>query len=50
MVWDCHFKLLEPSWMHKIVAWSYFVFITLPRNEKQAAHACFRARVRACML
>ena len=21
MVWDCHFNLLEPIWMHKIVAW-----------------------------
>ena len=42
MVWDCHFNLLEPIWMHKIVAWSFFVFITLPRNVKQAARAHFR--------
>jgi hypothetical protein len=28
MVLDCHFNLLEPIWMHKIVAWSFFVFIT----------------------
>jgi hypothetical protein len=37
-VLDCHFNLLEPIWMHKIVAWTFFVFIPLPRNEKQAAH------------
>ena len=45
MIWDCHFNLLEPIWMPKIVAWSFFVFITLPRNEKQAPHTRFRARV-----
>jgi hypothetical protein len=32
MVWYCHFNLLEPIWMHKIVAWSFFVFIPLRRN------------------
>ena len=26
MVLDCHFNLLEPIWMHKIVVWSFFVF------------------------
>jgi hypothetical protein len=45
MVLDCHFNLLEPIWMHKILAWS-FVFITLRGNEKQAVCACFWARVR----
>jgi hypothetical protein len=46
MVWDFHFNLLEPIWMHKIVGWSFFVFITLPRNEKQAA----RTFVGSCAL
>ena len=45
MVLNCHFNLLEPIWMHKIVAWSFFVFITLRGNEKQAV----RARVWACV-
>jgi hypothetical protein len=36
MVWDCHFNLLEPILMHKIVPWSFFVLITLPRNKEQA--------------
>jgi hypothetical protein len=47
MVLDCHFNLLEPIWIHKIVAWSFFVFIPLPRNEKQAARARFWACARA---
>jgi hypothetical protein len=46
MVWDCHFNLLEPMWMHKIVAWSFFVFIPLRRNEEQTVCARFWARVR----
>jgi hypothetical protein len=50
MVLDCHFNLLEPIWMHKIVAWSFYVFITLRRNEKQAVRARFWARVRAWKL
>jgi hypothetical protein len=41
MLLDCHFNLLEPIWMHKILTWSFFVFIPLPRNEKQAAQARF---------
>jgi hypothetical protein len=47
MALDCHFNLLEPIWIHKIVAWSFFVFITLHRNEKQAhvfGLMCARAR------
>jgi hypothetical protein len=44
MVLDCHFNLLEPIWRHKIVAWSFFLFITLLRNEKQAVRARFWAR------
>jgi hypothetical protein len=44
MVWECHFNLLEPIWMHNIVPWSFFVLITLPRNEKQTVCARFRAR------
>jgi hypothetical protein len=50
MVLDCRFNLLEHILMHNILAWSFFVFIRLPRNEKRAARARFRARVRACML
>jgi hypothetical protein len=45
MVWDRHFNLLEPIWMHKIVAWSFFVFYYFA--EKQAVHAQFQAPVRA---
>jgi hypothetical protein len=42
MVWDCHFNLLEHIWMLQIVAWSFLVFITFPRNEKKAARTGFR--------
>jgi hypothetical protein len=50
MVWDCPFKLIEPIWMHKIVPWSFFVLITLPRNENQATHARFRVCARVFTL
>ena len=39
-VWDCHFNLLEPIWMH-------FLFLSLPRNEKLATRVSFQVRVRS---
>jgi hypothetical protein len=45
MVWDCNCNLLEPIWMHKIVAWSFFVFIPLRRNEEQAVSVRMHAPI-----
>jgi hypothetical protein len=36
MVLVCHFNF-EPIWMHKIVAWSFFVFIT---NQPPSIVSC----------
>jgi hypothetical protein len=38
MVWDCHFNLLEPIWMHEIVPWSFFFFFSLCLEMRKSPH------------